>query len=135
IMVLAGIAWGAYSLLGRVSPGDPVTMTASSFSRALPMAAGLFAASAPMFGVHASPRGIVLAATSGALASGVGYSVWYAALRHLSMTRAAVLQLLVPVLSAAGAVALLGEHVSARLVGASAAILGGVALTIRARAK
>lgn len=135
VMALAGVAWGAYSLLGRVSQGDPVVTTASSFSRAAPIAGLMLLVLAPVLGVHASPRGIALAATSGALASGVGYSVWYAALRHLSTTRAAVLQLLVPVISAAGAVALLGESVSARLVGTSAAILGGVALTIRARAR
>jgi drug/metabolite transporter (DMT)-like permease len=132
-MALAGVAWGIYSLRGRMAEGDPVVMTASSFARAAPLATLCLVIALPFHGVHAAPRGIGLAAASGALASGVGYSVWYAALRHLTTTRAAVLQLLVPVLSTAGAVALLGESVSPRLVGASAAILGGVALTIGAR--
>jgi drug/metabolite transporter (DMT)-like permease len=134
-MVLAGAAWGAYSLLGRGATGDPVAMTASSFTRAVPMAAVLYAAVLSFFHAHASPLGIGLAAASGALASGAGYSVWYAALRHLTTTRAAALQLLVPVLSAAGAVAFLGESVTSRLAGASAAILGGVAITIGASAR
>jgi drug/metabolite transporter (DMT)-like permease len=86
------------------------------------------------FAAHVSWRGVLLAAASGAIASGAGYSVWYAALSHLSATRAAVLQLLVPVLAAGGAVALLGETISVRLAVASAAILGGLALTIRDRA-
>ncbi len=132
-MALAGVAWGVYSLLGRVAPGDPVVITAGSFARAAPMAAAVFVVVALRFGAQASPRGVALAAASGALASGLGYSVWYAALRHLSVTRASILQLLVPVISAAGAVVLLGESVSARLAGASAAILSGVALTISAR--
>jgi drug/metabolite transporter (DMT)-like permease len=91
----------------------------------------LVAAAVPTLGLHASPRGVLLAAASGGLASGVGYSVWYAALRFLTATRAAILQLLVPILAAGGAVALLGESVSMRLLVASAAILGGIALTIR----
>jgi drug/metabolite transporter (DMT)-like permease len=134
VMAVAGVAWGVYSLLGRAASGDPIAMTASSFARTTPMAALLVVAVAPTLGAHASPRGVVLAAASGALASGGGYSVWYAALRHLTATRAAVLQLLVPVLSAAGAILWLHESLSPRLVGASAAILGGVALTIRDRA-
>ncbi|MCA9590168.1 MAG: DMT family transporter [Myxococcales bacterium] len=133
-MALAGAAWGAYSLRGRLASGDPIATTSSSFTRSLPFAIVLFAAVAPLAGAHATPRGVALAAASGALASGAGYSVWYAALRHLSATRAAVLQLLVPVLAAAGGVAWLGERVSTRLLAASVAMLGGVALTIRDRA-
>lgn len=133
-MALAGVAWGAYSLRGRVASGDPVVLTSSSFTRALPLSALLVALVGPVVGVHASARGVLLAMASGALASGVGYSIWYAALRHLSATRAAVVQLLVPILAAGGAVAWLGEPVTKRLVVTSAAILGGVALTIRDRA-
>jgi drug/metabolite transporter (DMT)-like permease len=105
-----------------------------SFARTLPLAAVLVLVVVPIEGAHASPRGIVLAIASGALASGAGYSVWYAALRHLSATRAAVVQLLVPILAAIGAVVWLGETVSTRLLVTSAALLGGVALTIRDRA-
>jgi drug/metabolite transporter (DMT)-like permease len=84
-------------------------------------------------GAHASARGLVLAAASGALASGVGYSVWYAALKDLTATRAAIVQLLVPILAAGGGVALLGEHLSLRLVMAASATLGGVAIAVRGR--
>jgi drug/metabolite transporter (DMT)-like permease len=77
-----------------------------------------------------SAFGVLLAATSGALASGVGYSFWYAALPSLSATQAAVAQLLVPVLTAALAVVLLGEAVTLRLAVSAAMILGGVVLAL-----
>jgi drug/metabolite transporter (DMT)-like permease len=133
-MAVAGVAWGIYSLRGRTS-GDPLRSTAASFLRSLPLALLLLAIAGPLTGLHVSMRGAVLAVASGAVASGLGYSIWYAALRSLTATHAAVLQLLVPVLAAAGAVAWLGETLSARLVLASAAILGGVALTIWGRVK
>lgn len=132
-MAIAGVAWGVYSLRGRVAGGDPLVLTSASFSRSLLFAGALAAIVLPVFGGHATLRGAILAAASGALASGIGYSVWYSALRFLTATRAAVLQLLVPVLAAGGAVVLLGEVVSTRLALASAAILGGVGLTILAR--
>lgn len=80
--------------------------------------------------VHVSARGAWLAVASGALASGVGYSLWYAALRGLSAFRAAILQLGVPLLAAAGGIVLLNERLSARLIVAAAAIVGGVALAV-----
>lgn len=132
-MAVAGIAWGVYSLRGRVALADPMVTTSLSFTRSLPLAAILAGVVIPSLGAHASRRGIVLALASGALASGAGYSIWYAALRHLSATRAAVVQLLVPILAAAGGVMWLGERVSTRLLVTSAALLGGVALTIRDR--
>lgn len=133
-MALAGIAWAVYSLRGRRAAGDPIVTTAASFARAVPLGAVLVALVVPTAGAHLTPRGVLLAVASGALASGAGYSVWYAALPHLSATRAAVVQLLVPIVAAFGAVALLGEIVSARLVIASASILAGVAATIHDRA-
>jgi drug/metabolite transporter (DMT)-like permease len=134
-MAFAGIAWGVYSLRGRLAKGDPVALTSASFTRSVAFAAILLlVAIAAMFPLHASPRGILLATASGAIASGVGYSIWYAALRHLTATRAAILQLLVPILAAALAVVLLGETLSIRLLLASSLILGGVAITIRGKA-
>ena len=82
-----------------------------------------------------SARGVLLAATSGALASGVGYAIWYAALPSLTATRAALVQLLVPVIAAAGGVALLGEAVPLRLPVAAALVLGGVALAVTSRSR
>lgn len=132
-MAGAGIAWGVYSLRGRLSAGDPVATTAASFARALPLVATLGVVAVATGATHASSRGLWLAVASGALASGVGYAVWYAALPSLTATRAAVLQLLVPILAAAGAIAWLDESVSTRFLVAGGAILGGVALTVRAR--
>jgi len=134
LMIVAGIAWGIYSLRGR-GGADPLAATAGNFARSLPLAAllvaGALLAQAPL---SATPRGLALAAASGALASGVGYSLWYAALRVLRATTAAVLQLVVPVLAAGGAVVLLAEPVTGRLLLSGAAITGGVALALTRRA-
>lgn len=133
LMAGAGIAWGVYSLRGRAGTGDPLVATAGNFLRAAPFAVVLVVAASAFARLDVSPRGAGFALASGALASGLGYSLWYAALRGLAATEAAVLQLLVPVLAAAGGVVLLGESVSVRLALAAAAILGGVALAIRNR--
>jgi drug/metabolite transporter (DMT)-like permease len=129
-MALAGAAWGVYSLRGR-GAADPLRATAGNFLRAAPLALVLWL---PFAGVaHADAGGIVLAIVSGALTSGVGYALWYTALRGLTAMRAATVQLSVPVITAFGAVLLLGEPVSLRLVLASVAILGGIALVLARR--
>jgi drug/metabolite transporter (DMT)-like permease len=126
-MALAGAAWGAYSLRGRARP-DPLRATAGNFLRAAPMALVLWL---PFAGLaHADGAGVVLAVVSGALTSGVGYALWYTALRELTAMRAATVQLSVPLITAFGAVLLLAEPVSLRLVVASVAILGGIALVL-----
>ena len=130
LMLAAGAAWGAYSLLGRTSKGDPISATAGAFVRASPLALALLLAAWASGAVHGSARGVALAAASGVLASGMGYSLWYRTLPRLSATTAAVVQLLVPVVAAAGAVALLGERPSQRLLLAGSAILGGVVLAV-----
>ncbi len=84
--------------------------------------------------VHVTAQGAVLALLSGAVASGMGYVIWYAALRGLNARRAATVQLSVPVLAAAGGVALIAEPVTLRLGVVSAAILGGIALVVLQRA-
>ena len=132
-MAIAGAAWGAYTLRGRGSPVDPVVGNAASFARTLPVAAALVAAAGLSGQLALSPRGAALAVASGAAASGVGYALWYAALRGLTVARAAILQLLVPVLAALGGVLLLGETADLRLALAGAAILGGVAIAVLAR--
>jgi len=131
LMALAGAAWGVYSLRGR-GAHDPLGATAGNFLRAAPMALVLwlpFAGSA-----HADTEGIVLAIVSGAITSGVGYAVWYTALRELSAMRAATVQLSVPPITAFGAVLFLAEPLTLRLVLASVAILGGIALVLAGRA-
>jgi drug/metabolite transporter (DMT)-like permease len=127
LMLAAGVAWGLYSLRGRRA-GDAVATNAASFARALPFALALASAAALFGTTRLDAAGTVLALASGALASGLGYAVWYAALRGLTATRAAIVQLSAPLLAAAGGVALLGESFSPRLLVASALILGGIAL-------
>ena len=133
LMASAGIAWGVYTLRGR-GASDPLAMTGRNFAIATPLATIAWLVSAVATGTtHANLRGLALASASGAIASGVGYSLWYAALAGLTTTRAAVVQLSVPVLAAASAVVLLGEPISVRLALSGVAILGGVALVLRAR--
>jgi drug/metabolite transporter (DMT)-like permease len=127
LMAAAGIAWGVYSVRGRGTT-DPLGDTAGSFLRAVPMALAVSLVSARAF--HAAPRGLLLAVISGAIASGLGYVLWYAALRGLTATRAATVQLAVPVLTAAGGVTILGERITGRLIVAAILILGGIALAV-----
>ncbi len=128
-MVGAGMAWGVYSLRAKGS-ANPTAVTAGNFIRAIPFAAGL---SLVMLADRSlNGTGFMLAIASGALASGLGYAVWYTALRGLDATRAATVQLSVPVIAALGGVAFLGESITLRLLAASAAILGGIALIILA---
>ena len=133
LMAGAGFAWGLYSLRGRGAK-DPLAATAGNFVRSVPLALLLWlAALAWTRAAHASFEGLALAVASGALASGVGYSLWYAALPSLSAARAAIVQLSVPVLAAAGAVLLLREPLTLRLALGGAALLTGVLLSLRAK--
>jgi len=129
-MSLSGVAWAVYSLRGR-STSDPLGQTTGNFVRAAPVAVVLSLAALPY--LHVKWQGVVLAAVSGALTTGVGYVLWYSALRGLTATVAGVVQLLVPVLAAAGGVILLRESVSPRLVISAILVLGGIALVIATR--
>ena len=127
LMAAAGAAWGFYTLRGRGSK-DPLAETTGNFARSVPM---IVLAAIPFIGgLHFSTRGIVLAVLSGALASGVGYSVWYAALKYHTATRAAVLQLAVPVIAAGGGIVLLSETANTRLLISAVLVLGGIMLAI-----
>src|SRR5688572_15539051 len=130
LMAAAGAAWGFYTLRGRGSK-DPLAETTGNFVRSLPIVA--LAAIPFVGGLNLSTRGIVLAVLSGALASGIGYSVWYAALKYHTATRAAVLQLAVPVITAVGGIILLSEAANRRLVAAAVLVLGGITLAIFAK--
>lgn len=135
-MAIAGIGWGVYSLLGRLA-GDPTRMTAGNFIRAAIIALPLFlmspifSAISPLFTASQTvgTYGVVLAIISGAVTSGLGYAVWYTALKDLTATRASVAQLTVPAIAALGGVLFLAEPITVRFTLASLAILGGVALT------
>lgn len=127
LMLGAGIAWGVYSLRAR-GGGDPTRVSSGNFLRAAVMAVLLSGATVRWSSIDTA--GLVYALASGALASGVGYAIWYTALRGLKATSAATVQLSVPVLAAVGGIAFLGEAVTLRLLLASAAILGGIALVM-----
>ena len=131
-MVLAGVAWGIYSLRGRGSH-DPVTTTTDNFIRAVPIV--LVISLVQLGGVRWSTHGVLLALLSGSVTSGIGYVLWYAALRNLTATRAAIVQLAVPVLAAIGGVVFLSEVITLRLVIASLAVLGGVGLAVAGKIK
>ncbi|HEY9101423.1 DMT family transporter [Chitinimonas sp.] len=131
-MAIAGMAWGVYSLRGR-GIADPLAATSGNFARAAPLALGvslLFLDQA-----HTDHAGLALAIASGALTSGIGYVIWYAALRQLTAMRAATVQLSVPPIAAFGGVVFLAEAITPRLAIASVAILGGIAMVLFARAR
>ena len=130
MMLAAGAAWGVYSLLGR-SAGEPIAATGGNFVRTIPFAAALSLATASM--ASPDPTGVMYAVISGAVTSGLGYVLWYAALPMLAATSAATIQLSVPAIAAVAGAVLLAEPITWRLVLASAAILGGIALTIRGK--
>ncbi len=129
LMAGAGLCWAAYSLMGQGSRA-PLADTAGNFMRCLPIAVVLVVAGEV---THASTAtGLVYAIVSGAVASGVGYAIWYAVLPGLSRTGAAFIQLTVPAIAAAGGVLFIGEQLTGRLLFSSAGILGGVALALLA---
>ena len=130
LMLAAGASWGVYSLLGKGS-GDPIAATGGNFLRTLPFAAALALAASTTGTVDRT--GAFYAVLSGAVTSGLGYVLWYAALPMLKATTAATVQLCVPAIAALGGAMLLAEPVTARLLVASVAVLGGIALTIRAK--
>ena len=130
LMAVAGASWGFYTLRGK-TVGDPLANTTGNFVRTLPFAVVTVLIFIP--NLHLSNRGITLAVISGAIASGIGYTVWYAALKHHTATRAAVLQLAVPVITACIGIVFLAEAANSRLFIAAALILGGIALTIFGR--
>lgn len=127
LMVAAGLCWAAYSLLGRGSRA-PLADTAGNFIRCLPIALVLVIAGE--LGHTSTSTGLVYAIASGAVASGVGYAIWYTALPSLTRTSAAFVQLTVPAIAAAGGVVFIGEQLTGRLQLSSAGILGGVALAL-----
>jgi drug/metabolite transporter (DMT)-like permease len=130
LMLCAGAAWGAYSLRGK-GAGDPTRVTAGNFLRAIPFSIVLSVLMSSTASIDTA--GVGYAVASGALTSGLGYAIWYTALPALKATQAATVQLSVPLIAALGAVLLLGETMTLRLLLASVAIIGGIALVIARR--
>ncbi len=132
LMMSAGIAWGFYTLQGKKTE-NPLADTTGNFIRTVPM---ILLLATPFFGqIQLSSKGIILAILSGAIASGIGYSVWYAVLKYHTATRAAILQLSVPAIAAIGGMVFLSEIFSVRLLLASSLILGGIGLAIFGKQK
>ena len=135
-MISAGAAWGGYSLRGKSAPNpglnNPTEVTAGNFLRTVPMALALVLVTSLLMADYLTPdpAGMAYAVVSGALASGLGYAIWYQALPALKATHAATVQLSVPVIAALGGVLLIGEALTGTLVLASVTILGGIALVI-----
>lgn len=127
LMVVAGLCWAAYTLLGRGSTA-PLADTAGNFVRAAPL--GIVLLAIGMLGRSLEPVAVLYALASGAIASGLGYALWYAVLPQMSRTTAGIVQLTVPAIAAAGGVLLIAEPLTLRLAIASAGILGGVAVAL-----
>jgi len=132
LMTIAGVAWGFYTLKGRNS-SQPLTDTAYNFLRTLPLV--LLLTILNLHSGYYTSTGIFYAILSGAIASGIGYSLWYAALSGLSTTQAAVVQLLVPVIATLGGVILVSETINQRFVISSVMVLGGILLVMLASYK
>ncbi len=127
LMLGAGVAWGVYSLRG-VTAGDAIAATAGNFLRAIPFA--ILTSLIAIRWTHLDSLGLIYAVTSGAVTSGLGYVIWYSALPGLKATRAATVQLSVPVLAASGGILFLHESITVRYVLASLAVLGGISLVV-----
>ena len=132
LMILSGMAWGIYSLRGK-SSSRPLDDNAFNFLRAIPFVIVLLLFSIDK--IQTTPQGITLAIVSGAITSGIGYTIWYMALKGLSAIHASIVQLIVPVIAAIGGVLFLSEIISLRLVVASILILGGISIAILTRKK
>ncbi len=132
LMATSGIAWGSYTLMGRKST-SPLSDTTYNFTRTLPLiiVLGIFFIQSS----HLSQTGVIWAVSSGVLASGIGYTIWYTALGGLSATVAAIAQLLVPVIAALGGLVFVSEPISLRFLFSAAMILGGIALVILGKSK
>jgi drug/metabolite transporter (DMT)-like permease len=130
LMMVSGMAWGVYSILGK-GVRNPLATTGWNFIGTIPLVlitAAVFHADASL-----TTRGIFLAVLSGAVTSGIGYAIWYTALPHLTATSAATVQLTVPVIATIGGLVLISEPVTTRLILATIAVLSGVYLTINSR--
>lgn len=127
LMLMAGAAWGVYSIRGK-GAGDATRVTAGNFLRAVPFAVAL--SLLPLAEARLGAAGVAYALASGAITSGLGYAIWYTVLPHLKATSAATVQLSVPVIAALGGIVFLDEALTLRFVLASSAVLGGIALVI-----
>ncbi len=135
LMALAGIAWGFYSIMGKTA-GAPTEATAGNFLRAAPMALMLLLVFAPdVTASFENTPGIAYAIASGAVASGVGYAIWYSVLPHIAALKAATIQLSVPVIAMIMGCGALQEPITYRMLLSAICVLGGIALVIWVKAQ
>ncbi|MEO0545585.1 MAG: DMT family transporter [Pseudomonadota bacterium] len=135
IMGLAGVAWGVYSLLGKRAT-NPLLATTGNFTRVVPMVIALSLISVLVVDTFTvTPFGVTMAVLSGAVTSALGYALWYQVLPLLTATRAAIVQLTVPVLATFGGIVFAGEGLTLRFALCSAFILLGIALSVLAKSK
>tara|TARA_R110001583_G_C5668831_1_gene410489 strand:+ start:7842 stop:8732 length:891 start_codon:yes stop_codon:yes gene_type:complete len=127
LMATSGIAWAIYTLKGRKS-NNSLSDTTYNFLRTIPLVIALITIT--IKDAHYSTEGVVLAVLSGSLASGIGYALWYSALRGLSITQATVVQLLVPVIAVLGGIVFVSETITARFTISASMILGGILMVI-----
>lgn len=127
LMVVSGFAWGMYTVIGKGSL-NPLKDTALNFHYTIPLVLVLVLTTLPMMSL--SFDGVVLAIISGAVTSALGYTVWYIALRGLSATEAAVVQLSVPVVASIGGILFVSEPISTRLVIACTLVLSGILMVV-----
>jgi drug/metabolite transporter (DMT)-like permease len=132
LMITAGIAWGGYTLKGK-GVQDPLETTTRNFMLSVPMVVLVYLFSYSKS--YISTEGVLYALLSGSVASGIGYVIWYAALKGLTTTQAALLQLAVPIIAAFGGIVLLKENITMRLIVAGILILGGVVLALMGKKK
>lgn len=131
LMAISGSAWGFYTLAGKRA-SNPFLTTAMNFKLTLPLVVILALITFPSLSV--TLFGALLAILSGALASALGYTIWYQALSSLKTSEAAVMQLSVPVLAAVGGVLFVSEPITSQFIVASALVLGGIAIVVKASA-
>ncbi|MFT4712971.1 MAG: drug/metabolite transporter (DMT)-like permease [Candidatus Azotimanducaceae bacterium] len=131
-MAVAGLAWGIYSILGA-DGSDATTSTATNFLYATPLA--LLVSVVQIDVMIITWQGVLLSIASGAITSGVGYAIWYTALKHIKAISAAIIQLSVPALATFGGVLFLAEALTFRIILATVLTIGGISLVLTIPAK
>ncbi len=136
LMVCAGVAWAGYTLRGRAL-GDPIAVNAGNFVRSAPMAVALYCGLIAVHhgALHANLRGMALAVLSGAVASGVGYAVWYTVLPFLTRVQSGIVQLAPPPIAAIAGLLILSESITVRVLAATVLVFSGVMIGLRGGAR
>jgi drug/metabolite transporter (DMT)-like permease len=127
LMLLAGVAWGIYTILGKNST-NATLHTADNFTKALVYVFIFYILF--VHNIQINEHGVILAIISGAITSALGYSLWYYLLPKISILTSGSLQLIVPPISIFLSVILLGEPLSLTLILSTVVILGGILITI-----